>query len=148
MARTARIIENVSALRDELLRLVDALPEEDLVELVAEVRSRTKLRTHGSLKAEGPAESVSAQTGVELRAVLDPISDLRQVPGVREVRYSAEDGPLDLWVLVDRDIDEATDRIGHLDYEFRRSRGSVIYGLHVVPLDSVAEQDLPLGRAV
>jgi len=44
----------VSAVREELERLLDDLPDEDLVELVAEVRGRAELRAQGVLlKAEG-----------------------------------------------------------------------------------------------
>ena len=43
----------MSAVRNELERLLDDLPEEDLVELVAEIRGRAGLRAHTVLNAQG-----------------------------------------------------------------------------------------------
>jgi hypothetical protein len=44
----------MSAVKDEILRLADELPDDDLVEVVAELRGRAELRAQGAvLKAEG-----------------------------------------------------------------------------------------------
>ena len=137
----------MSAVRDRLLELL-ALPDEALETLVAGARGEAHLAAQADLIAEGHEEHAPAERRFELSAVLDLISGLHEVAGVREIRYSSDEGFPSLWLLVEGDIDSATERIAQLDYDFRRATRSLTYALHVVPLDAVAEQDLPVARSI
>jgi hypothetical protein len=71
------------------------------------------------------------------------ISGLAAVPAITRLGVQAADENVDLWVVLQDEDDAAEAEVSRLEREYRVAVGPSPFELHVVPLTSVDEANLP-----
>ena len=67
---------------------------------------------------------------------------------MQRVAYSEEDGHVDLWILLDREILPDAERIYLAERDLRQRVGAFPFRIHVIPLDEVEERHLPPSETI
>jgi hypothetical protein len=76
-------------------------------------------------------------------ALLHFLAGVQAIQSVKKVRYSADAGQLDLWILLTSEDIEDAKRIYLLERSLRQRVGLVALNVNVIPLSEIDAENLP-----
>jgi hypothetical protein len=76
------------------------------------------------------------------------VDEVAALPQVRKLRVSTRQRDVGVWVLVDTEDINLGDQIFRLEREHLSGLAEVDVSVHIVPLDVVAEYNLPRGETI
>jgi hypothetical protein len=76
-------------------------------------------------------------------ALLQFLARVQAIPSVKKVRYSADAGQLDLWILLTTEHLEDAKQIYLLERSLRQRVGLMALNVNVIPLSEIDVENLP-----